>query len=74
MKNPRRQAPTVVVEGEPSVALPPLAPLVVEPSVVAPATGEVTPDRGRNQLRPCNTPFMCSRQLIICFAMQELGQ
>ena len=41
VKKPHRQAPTVVVEGEPSVAVPPLAPLVVEPSVAEPATGEV---------------------------------
>ena len=47
MKKPRRQAPTVVVEGEPSVAVPPLAPLVVEPSVAEPATGEVAPDLGK---------------------------
>ena len=47
VKKPRRQAPTVVVEGEPSAALPPLVPLIVEPSVAEPATGEVAPDLGR---------------------------
>ena len=44
---PRRQAPTVVVEGEPSVAVPPLVPLIVEPSVAEPTTGEVAPDLGK---------------------------
>ena len=47
MKKPRRQAPTVVIEGELSVALPPLAPLVAEPSVAGPTTGEIAPDLGK---------------------------
>ena len=47
MKKPRRHAPTVVVEGEPSAALSRLAALVVEPSVAEPATGEVSLDLGK---------------------------
>ena len=47
MKKPRRQAPTIVVEGEPSAAFPPAAPLVVEPSVAELTTGEVAPDLGK---------------------------
>ena len=46
VKKPCRQAPTVVVEGEPSVAVPPLVPLIVEPSVAKPTIGEVAPDLG----------------------------
>ena len=47
VKKPRRQALTVVVEGEPSAAFPPAAALVVEPSVAGPVSGEVTPDLGK---------------------------
>ena len=47
VKKPCRQAPTVVVEGEPSVAVPPRVPLIVEPSVAGPVTGEVAPDLGK---------------------------
>ena len=48
VKKPRRQAPTVVVEGEPSAAFPSPVPLVVESSVPKPTTGEVAPDRVRS--------------------------
>ena len=44
VKKPRRQAPTIVVEGEPSAVFPPAAPLVAEPSVAEPTTGEFAPD------------------------------
>jgi len=47
VKKPRRQAPTIVVEGEPSAAFPPAAPLVVNPSVTEPTTGEFAPDLGK---------------------------
>ena len=47
MKKPCRQASTVVVEGEPSVAVPPRVPLIVEPSVAELTTGEVAPDLGK---------------------------
>jgi len=47
VKKPRRQAPTIVVEGEPSTAFPPAAPLVAEPSVAEPTTGEFAPDLGK---------------------------
>jgi len=47
VKKPRRQAPTVVVEGEPSAVLPSLTPLVVESSVPEPTIGEVAPDPGK---------------------------
>ena len=47
VKKPHRYAPTVVAEGEPSAALPPPAPLVVELSVPKPTTGEVAPDPGK---------------------------
>ena len=47
VKKPRRQASTVVVEGEPSAAFPLAAPLVVEPSVAGPITGEVAPGLGK---------------------------
>ena len=47
VKKPRRQAPTVVVEGEPSAAFPSPAPLVIESSVPKPTTGEVAPDPGK---------------------------
>ena len=46
VKKPRRHAPTVVAEGEPSAVLPPPAPLA-EPSVPEPTTGEATPDLGK---------------------------
>jgi len=46
-KKPRRQVPTIVVEGEPSAAFPPTAPLVVKPSVAEPTTGEFAPDLGK---------------------------
>ena len=42
-KRPRRHAPTIVVEGEPSTALPSAAPLVAEPSVAEPVTGKIGP-------------------------------
>jgi len=42
-KKPRRHAPTIVVEGEPSTALPSAAPLVAEPSVAEPTTGKIGP-------------------------------
>ena len=57
MKKPRRHAPTVVTEGEPSAALPPLAQLVTEPAVPEPTTGEATPDPGK-----------ISFVLVICFS------
>jgi len=47
VKKPRRYAPTVVAEGEPSAALPPPAPLVAELSVPEPTTDEATPDLGK---------------------------
>ena len=47
MKKPRRQAPTIVVEGEPSAAFHPAVPLVVKPSVAELTTGEVAPDLGK---------------------------
>ena len=47
VKKPRRQAPTVVIEGEPSAAFPPAVPLVVEPSVTESTTGEFAPDLGK---------------------------
>ena len=47
VKKPRRQAPTIVVEGYPSAAFPPAAPLVAEPSVAEPTTGEFAPDLGK---------------------------
>jgi len=40
-KKPRRQAPTIVVEGKPSAALPSAAPLVAEPSVAGPTAGKI---------------------------------
>ena len=46
-KKPRRQAPTVVVEGEPSAAFPPAIPLVADPSVTEPTTGEFAPNLGK---------------------------
>jgi len=46
-KKPRRQAPTVVVEGYPSTAIPPAAPLAAEPSVAEPASGDFAPDLGK---------------------------
>ena len=52
VKKPRRQAPTVIVEGAPSVTVPPLAQLVVEPSVAEPAIGEVAPDLGKISFVP----------------------
>ena len=42
-KKPRRQTPTIVVEGEPSAAPPSAAPLVAEPSVDEPTTGKIGP-------------------------------
>jgi len=42
-KKPRRQTPTIVVEGEPSAAPPSAAPLVAEPSVAEPTTGKIGP-------------------------------
>ena len=72
VKKPRRQAHTVVVEGEPSAVLPSLAPLVVESSVPEPTTGEVAPDLGKINFVLVIYFFMCSGQLIICFVMQEL--
>ena len=47
MKKPRRQAPTIVVEGYPSAAFPPAALLVAEPSVAEPTSGELAPDPGK---------------------------
>jgi len=47
VKKPRCQAPTIVVEGEPSAAFPPVASLAVEPSVAEPTTGEFAPDLGK---------------------------
>jgi len=47
VKKSCRQAPIVVIEGEPSAALPSLVTLVVELSVAEPATGEVALDLGR---------------------------
>jgi len=42
-KKPRRQAPTIVVEGAPSAAFHPAAPLGAEPSVAEPTTGKIDP-------------------------------
>ena len=47
VKKPCRQAPTIVVEGEPSAAFPLAVPLVVNPSVAEPTTGEFAPDLGK---------------------------
>ena len=72
VKKPRRQAPTVVVEGEPFVAVPPLAPLVVEPSVAKPATGEIAPDLGKvNSILVIYLICVLGSSSFV-FAMQEL--
>ena len=47
VKKPRRYAPTVVVEGEPSAAIPPPAPLATELSAPKPTTGKAAPDPGK---------------------------
>ena len=47
VKKPRRQAPTIVVEGEPSTTFPPAAPLVVNLSITEPITSEFAPDLGK---------------------------
>ena len=72
VKKPRRQAPTVVVEGEPSAALPPLVPLVVEPPVAEPATGEVAADLGRINSVLVIYLICVLGSLSFVFAMQEL--
>jgi len=46
-KKPRRQDPTIVVEGASSAAFPPAAPLVAEPSVAEPTTGGFAPSLGK---------------------------
>ena len=57
MKKPRRQAPTVVAEGYPSIAIPPAAPLAAEPSVVEPTSGEFAPGLGKINLVHIIRPF-----------------
>ena len=69
VKKPRRQAPTVVVEGEPSAAISPPAPLATELSAPKPTTGEAALDPGKISF-VLAIHFMRSGQLIICFVIQ----
>ena len=48
-KKPRRQAPTIVVEGYPSTAIPAVA-LAAEPSVAEATSGEFAPGLGKVNL------------------------
>ena len=58
MKKPRRYAPMVVAEGEPSAALPPPALLVTELLAPKPTTGEAAPDPGKISFIPVIC-FLC---------------
>ena len=59
-KKPRRQAPTIVVEGHPSTAIPPAAPLAAEPSVAEPTSGEFAPGLGKINPVHIIRLFVCS--------------